>query len=188
MKASNNLIKLVSAVEIFGICLMVSAAFFFQFIMHELPCPLCLLQRLGLLGIAFGFLLNAHYHVRPSHYSLSLLAAVLTAFISLRQIALHITDPIGYGSTLFGFHMYTWVFILSLSAIIYIALIISFEHQYELHKNKQEISEGHNGKVRVFTHIIFALFITLITTNLLSTYFECGLSQCTDNPTHYLAL
>ncbi|AFJ42985.1 hypothetical protein OOM_0453 [Francisella orientalis str. Toba 04] len=46
------------------------------------------------------------YNVRPSHYALSLLAAVLTSFISLRQIALHVSDPVGFGSTVFGLPMY----------------------------------------------------------------------------------
>ena len=87
----NDLIKALSAIELMGITVTIIAAFYFQFAMDELPYPLCLLQRLGLLAIGFGFLLNIRFNICPSHYALSLLAAVFTSFVSLRQIALHVT-------------------------------------------------------------------------------------------------
>lgn len=67
----NDLIKALSAIELMGIAITIIAAFYFQFAMDELPCPLCLLQRLGLLAIGFGFylicaliyvLVIMHYH------------------------------------------------------------------------------------------------------------------------------
>jgi disulfide bond formation protein DsbB len=36
-------------------------ALFYQFAFHELPCPLCLLQRVGLFFIAFGAIMNIRY-------------------------------------------------------------------------------------------------------------------------------
>ncbi len=183
---SKDLVKIVSAIEAVGIAIIILAAFFFQFVMDELPCPLCLLQRLGLLAIGFGFLLNMRYHVRPSHYALSLLAAVFTAFVSLRQIALHVTDPIGFGSKVLGMHMYSWVFVISMVAIIYIAIIMSYPKQYEIRQEPQEISEAKNKKIRLATHAIFLIFIIVVFANVTSTFFECGLTQCPDNPTSYL--
>ncbi|MDE4990549.1 disulfide bond formation protein B, partial [Francisella tularensis subsp. holarctica] len=46
----NDLIKAISAIELMGIAITIIAAFYFQFSMDELHCPLCLLQRLGLLA------------------------------------------------------------------------------------------------------------------------------------------
>lgn len=88
----NQIIEFISIMEVFGICFIIGMAFALQLLWNDLPCPLCLLQRLGLLGIALGFLLNIRYHVRPSHYAISLLSALFTAFVALRQIALHISD------------------------------------------------------------------------------------------------
>ncbi|MED7820192.1 MULTISPECIES: disulfide bond formation protein B [unclassified Francisella] len=181
-----DLVKTVSAIEATGIAIVIIVAFFFQFVMGELPCPLCLLQRLGLLAIGFGFLLNMRFHVRPSHYALSLLAAVFTAFVSLRQIALHITDPVGFGSKILGMHMYSWVFVISMVAIIYIAIVLSYPKQYEIRQEPQEISEAKNKKIRFITHIIFLIFILVIFANVASTFFECGLSECPDTPVKYL--
>lgn len=182
----NDLIKIMSAIETGGITIFIIMAFFFQFFMDELPCPLCLLQRLGLLAIGFGFLLNMRFHVRPSHYALSLLAAVFTALVSLRQIALHVTDPIGFGSKILGMHMYSWVFVISMIAIIYIAIVMSFPQQYEIRQKPQEVSEANNNKIRIFTHIIFILFVLIIFANVTSTFFECGLHECPDNPVKYI--
>ena len=181
----NNFVKCLNAIEILAIIIVIVMAFSFQFILGELPCPLCLLQRLGLLGIAFGFLLNIRYHVRPAHYSLSLLSAILTSFVAMRQIALHINDPHGYGSAILGLHMYTWVFVLCVIAIIYIAMILSITQQYEIKSKKTKVAEAKGKKIRFFTHIVFALFIIIIAANIISTLSECGFSQCPDNPTSY---
>ena len=51
----NDLIKALSVIELMGITVTIIASFYFQFAMDELPYPLCLLQRLGLLVIGFGF-------------------------------------------------------------------------------------------------------------------------------------
>ncbi|AJI54006.1 disulfide bond formation protein B [Francisella philomiragia] len=184
----DDLIKFLSAIELTGITITIISAFYFQFIMGEIPCPLCLLQRLGLLAIGFGFLLNMRYNVRPSHYALSLLAAVLTSFISLRQIALHVSDPVGFGSTVFGLHMYTWVFVISMVAIVYIAIVMSYPDQYKINKDPNEIKEAKNNKVRALTHIVFVIFLIAIFTNVTSTFIECGVHECPDDPTSYLLL
>src|SRR3977135_2079584 len=91
-----------------AIALVLAAAFAAQLILGELPCPLCLLQRIQFAMLAIGPMLHVRYGPRPSHYALSLLAAFAGAIVSARQIFLHIMpgDP-GYGSALFGYHYYT---------------------------------------------------------------------------------
>lgn len=122
----NRIIRIINIVDVIGISLILLVAFYFQFFLGELPCPLCLLQRLGLLAIGFGFLLNIRYRPRPVHYTLSILAAFVTALVSMRQILLHIAPgDHGFGSAVFGLHMYTWVFILAVLVIIYVAIILT---------------------------------------------------------------
>jgi disulfide bond formation protein DsbB len=182
----NDFAKLLNIFDLIGITLVVAIAFIFQFVMNELPCPLCLLQRIGLLGIGFGFLLNIYFKPRPTHYALSLLAAVATSFVALRQITLHIAPgDSGYGSALFGFHMYTWVFILCIIIIIYIAIILSIPIQYRFNKNTEQKSEAKNKHIKRFGHVVFAIYVIIITANIISTLSECGLQECPDNPTAY---
>src|SRR6266702_3616442 len=97
---------------LYAVALVLAAAFAAQLVLHELPCPLCLLQRILFAMLAIGPILNIRFGPHPGHYALSLLAAIVGATVSARQILLHIMprDP-GYGSALLGYHYYTWAFI-----------------------------------------------------------------------------
>ncbi|MED7820190.1 MULTISPECIES: disulfide bond formation protein B [unclassified Francisella] len=173
--------KILSALEVIGITVIIIIDFYFQFSMHNMvkPISLILLQRLGLLAMGFGFLLNTHFHIRPSHYALSLLASVFTLLVSLKIISIHMLDPIGIGPRLFGVHMYSWVFIVSIIYIIYIAIVMSFSEQYDLHeKTSKEVSEHDNKAIRIITHIIFAIFVILAIISIGIAYHECGFGSC----------
>ncbi len=64
-----KIIKTLNAIDALGLAFLLLVAFILQIGYHELPCPLCLLQRLGVLAIAFGFLLNVQFKIRPAHYT-----------------------------------------------------------------------------------------------------------------------
>jgi len=96
---------LMNVLALYAIAGVLFAAFAMQFWLSELPCPLCLLQRVFFCAIAAGPILNLRYGPRASHYALSILAALIGASVSARQILLHILpgDP-GFGSAVFGYH------------------------------------------------------------------------------------
>src|SRR5579872_4446836 len=90
-----------NALALYGVALVLAAAFAAQLLLYELPCPLCLLQRILFALLAVGPILNVRFGPRPSHYALSLLTAVLGASVSTRQVLLHILPgDAGYGSAL----------------------------------------------------------------------------------------
>jgi disulfide bond formation protein DsbB len=94
-----------NALSLYALALVLAAAFAAQLLLHELPCPLCLLQRIQFAMLAIGPILNVRWGPRPSHYALSLLAAVVGMAFSTRQILLHIMPgDAGYGSALLGYH------------------------------------------------------------------------------------
>ena len=167
-----------NALEICGILLLLLMAFSFQFLFNELPCPLCLLQRVGFIGIACGFLLNLRFGLKPSHYAIALLFAFYTAMVALRQTALHVIPGSGsYGSAVFGLHMYTWSFIVSVIILVFTTAMLGIDKQYRsapVTTNKWIV----NG--------LFFLVAAVILSNIVAVYFECGLAQCPDNPTSYL--
>ena len=175
-----NIIKALNAIDALGLAFLLLVAFVLQIRYHELPCPLCLLQRLGVLAIAFGFLLNVEFKIRPAHYTLSLLSAILTAAICVRQIFLHVIpgDP-GYGLPLLGLHLYTWLFLLCVGVIIYISIIFSIFPQYVY--NEPSKTKG----MQLLAHVSFALVFVLSILNGISTYLECGINACPENPVKY---
>src|SRR6476660_1341632 len=108
-----------NALGLYAIGLILLAAFVFQFILGEPPCPLCLLQRVAFAALAVGPVLNLRFGPRPSHYALSLMAALAGAGIAMRQVLLHILPgDLGYGSVILGYHYYSWAFVCFVAAII----------------------------------------------------------------------
>jgi disulfide bond formation protein DsbB len=109
---SPQLARSLNVLFVLAVSLILLAAFGVQFAKGELPCPLCLLQRLAMLGVGAGALLNVRYGVRPRHYGFALASAIFGGAVAGRQVLLHIApgDP-GYGEPLLGWHLYTWSFV-----------------------------------------------------------------------------
>ncbi|HYF98220.1 MAG TPA: disulfide bond formation protein B [Coxiellaceae bacterium] len=170
--------RFLNIIEILCIALMLLLAFALQFIMHELPCPLCLLQRFGFLLASFGLLMNLRFGFHPSHYALTILSALFTAFVALRQVALHVVPGTGsYGSAVFGLHLYTWCFVIALVVVIGTTIMLGIDRQY-----------GSTDKTICkpwIMNTVFAIIAILIASNIFSVLMECGLAVCPDNPLHY---
>ena len=141
MIRTKNLMKLLNTLNVIGVALLLFFGFILQLGLDELPCPLCLLQRIGLLAMAFGFLLNIHYPIRPGHYALVIVSAFFTAVAALRQIVMNALPPHGYGYPEFGLHLYTWTFLISAATIFYTAILLSIPGQYAARQTLEHIEE-----------------------------------------------
>ncbi len=170
----------INALGLYGVAFVLAAAFGAQLLLDELPCPLCLLQRIQFAMLAIGPILNVRYGPRPSHYALSLLAALLGAAVAMRQILLHIMpgDP-GFGTAMFGYHYYTWALIGFATAALLIAIMLLFDGQFAQSDATQSTSVGPFARAAVW------LVIGLTALNVISTVLECGFRACPDNPTAY---
>jgi disulfide bond formation protein DsbB len=168
-----------NALGLCAIALVLAAAFAAQLLLGELPCPLCLLQRIQFALLAIGPVLNVRFGPRPSHYAASLLVAAAGAAFAMRQIVLHIMpgDP-GFGSALFGYHYYTWAFIGFAAAIVLIAVMLLFDRQFE-------DDSVHPVAVGAFARTGAWLVIGLTALNVISTLLECGFAACPDDPVAY---
>lgn len=169
-----------NALGLYAIAVVLAAAFAAQLLLHELPCPLCLLQRIQFALLAIGPIMNLRWGPRPSHYGLSLLAAAAGLAFSTRQVLLHILpgDP-GYGSALLGYHYYTWALIAFGAAIVLIAVMLLFDRQFEPEQSQQAEAAG------IFAAAAVWLVIALTGLNVVSTLLECGFGACPDNPVAY---
>jgi disulfide bond formation protein DsbB len=98
-----------NALGLYAVAVVLPTAFTAQFLLPELPCPLCLLQRIQFAVLAIGPIMNVRWGPRPSHYALSLLAAVAGAVFSTRQVLLHIMPgDAGYGTPLLAITTIRW--------------------------------------------------------------------------------
>jgi disulfide bond formation protein DsbB len=168
-----------NALALYGLAALLAGAFAAQFILGELPCPLCLLQRIMFALLAIGPILNIRFGLRPSHYALSLLAAVVGAAVSTRQVLLHIMPgDTGYGTALFGYHYYTWALIGFVAAIALLSLVLLFDRQFET-DTSAPVAPG------IVAHLAVWLVIAITAANVASTLLECGFKACADDPGVY---
>lgn len=72
------------------------SAFIYQCILDVHPCPLCLLQRACMIGIAAGALMNLRFGMQPAHYGVCLLFALLGKIVALRQYGAFKQPILGY--------------------------------------------------------------------------------------------
>ncbi|MGY3916358.1 disulfide bond formation protein B [Aeromonas australiensis] len=175
----NALPPLLNTIGLLGVSLTLLVAFYYQLYLSELPCPLCLLQRVGFIVAGIGFMLNLQFGARGTHYGIVIIGALTTAIIATRQVFLHILpgDP-GYGSTFLGLHFYTWSLVSALLIILAVALVLIMSDEIKL--SLPGLARG--GRIASL------LFVILIAANLASTLLECGTGPCEDNPTFYQLL
>src|ERR1700726_1107833 len=166
-----------NALGLYAVALVLAAAFSAQLVLHELPCPLCLLQRIQFAVLAIGPILNIRWGPRPSHYALSLLAAAAGAAFSTRQILLHIMPgDTGYGTALLGYHYYSLALIGFAAAIVLLAAILLFGRECEADNTAPPVAPG------AFATAAVCLVTGLTALNVVSTLLECGLRACAENP------
>jgi disulfide bond formation protein DsbB len=150
-----------------------------QLLYKDLPCPLCILQRVGFVLAGFGLALNLRFSPHPSHYALTLFGALFCGAVSIRQILLHIVPGSGaYGDAFLELHFYTWALIVFVLIILGTACMLLFDRQFER-------SAHGTGPLTGLAFIVFALFVVLVLGNGLSTFLECGVGLCPDNPIEY---
>lgn len=117
------------------VCMVLMGAFGIQFWEQEIPCPLCILQRMSMMLCALGsayVILQARSGTLTvtdfvSGYGMSILGAVCGATISTRQILIHIVPPDpGYGDPVLGLHLYTWALVVFMVVLIDSGLNLMF--------------------------------------------------------------
>jgi disulfide bond formation protein DsbB len=164
---------------------ILTGAFAVQFWLGEPPCPLCVMQRIAFMLVGLGLLhtlLRAHTTGLTSRsiavgQGMAIIGASVGALAAGRQILLHILpgDP-GFGSPVFGLHLYTWCFIAFGCQIAASAVFLIASTWLE------------DSKVQgPMTTIAAAAFVFVVVVNLVSVIAEAGFnSDLPADPTGYL--
>ena len=131
---------MIAHLNILVICAVLVGAFGGQFGQGEFPSPLCRLQRMAMmlcaLGPAYVIMKARAGEVKTTDfatgYGMSVIAGVAGAFISIRQILLHIVPPDpGYGDPVLGLHLYMWALLVFVAEIIAAGLNLVFARELE---------------------------------------------------------
>ncbi|WP_330330596.1 disulfide bond formation protein B [Streptomyces sp. NBC_00536] len=172
---------------------VVCGGLFFQFVLWEYPCPLCIVQRMFMLLAAIG----AGYIIRTglttgavtgrdymTGWGLALVALIAGSFASWRQTMLHILPgDKGFGSEVFGLHLYVWAWVLFQASVVAIGIVLAFAH------NTADRAVPEDGPYRAVG--MFALWFlgVVIAVNVVAVFFEEGFHWfLPDDPTKYRLL
>jgi disulfide bond formation protein DsbB len=157
---------------------ILTAAMTLQYVKGELPCPLCLLERVAMFGVCFGIILNFRRGFSYQNTGFSLASAILLLVIAVRQSLLDIYPRPGHeyiGSPIFGIHLPVW------SIIIALALLIAYAIKLATLGGDEYLRQAEVAEFRVVRGLASALSIYIIlicVVNLISVLLQCGLGEC----------
>lgn len=155
---------------------ILTAAMVMQYVYGELPCPLCLLQRVAMLGVCFGLMQNFRNGFSDRNLGYSLLFSVFLLVVAVRQTLLDIYPRPGHeyvGDAVLGLHMPVW------SIVIAVALITAFALKLCVigTEDGTRPPAGTSLVGRLAAALSFyVMAIALI--NFASVVVQCGLGQC----------
>lgn len=181
-----RLYLIAATANVWVLILILLMAFGVQFAEGEPPCPLCVLQRIGLMLCALGplYLLigqrDGEVAVRDvaTAGGIGILAGLFGVAASTRQVLLHIlpNDP-GFGAPVLGLHLYTWCLIAFLAHIAASGVMLI---------GTAWLSDRRIAPWR-YTGATAAALALVIVLNIFSVIAEAGLNwDLPENPTRYL--
>ena len=162
----------------FVIAGILTAAMTLQYANGELPCPLCLLERVAMLGVCFGIMLNFRHGFSYQNTGFSLLFAIVLLVIAVRQSLLDIYTRPGHeyiGSAILGIHMPVWSIIIALCLLTAYAIKLAILGGDE-YLREAELAEF--PAIRKVADILGLYVITLCMINLVSVVLQCGFGEC----------
>lgn len=157
---------------------ILSAALVIQLVAGELPCPLCLLERLCMFGIALGVVLNLRDGFSDRNTGLSLIFSVLLLIIAVRQTLLDIYPRPGHeyiGSAILGLHMPVWSVLIATATLAAFALKLAAlggDDHRQMHP-PDSFSWVHPAGA-----VLAAVILALAAANLVLVLLQCGISEC----------
>ncbi len=159
------------------IAAIMTAAMAMQYVAGELPCPLCLLQRVALFGVCFGIILTFRLGDAGRNSGLSLLFAIFLLVVSVRQSLLDIYPRPGHayiGSAVFGIHMPVWCVLIALALLVAYAVKLALLDGREA----RAIPLAEFPALARAARAAGAYVIALCAINLVSAVVQCGFDAC----------
>ncbi|MGC1445372.1 MAG: disulfide bond formation protein B [Xanthobacteraceae bacterium] len=154
---------------------ILTAAMVMQYAAGEIPCPLCLLQRVAMFGCCFGLIVQLRSDDSENGTGIALIFAVLLLVISVRQTLLDLFPRPGHeyiGTAVLGIHLPVW------SVIIAVALLLGFAIRLALFGGARNGVAAERDPLRPVAHLLGIYVIAICAINFLSVIAQCGLDQC----------
>jgi len=167
--------RLVLLLMLLALATILTAAIVLQVAFGEVPCPLCLLQRVAMFGCCFGLIHQVRAEGSERGSGVSLVFALLLLVISVRQTLLDIVPRPGHeyvGQAVFGLHMPVW------SVVIAVALLLGFAIRFALFGAPRAGAETGRSLVWRCARGLELYVVMLCVLNFVAVVLQCGLGEC----------
>jgi len=167
--------RLVLLLMLAVIAAILTMAMVLQLAFGEIPCPLCLLQRVAMLGCCFGLIQQLRAEKSQRGAGVGLVFALLLLVISARQTLLDIVPRPGHsyvGQAVFGMHMPVW------SVVIAVALLLGFAIRFALFGAPRDAAMTEGSAMRRCARALELYVVLLCAINFLAVVLQCGLGEC----------
>ncbi len=154
---------------------ILTAALVMQFAFGEIPCPLCLLQRVAMFGCCFGLLHQLSARDSERGGGIALLFALLLLVIATRQTLLDLFPRPGHayiGSAVFGIHMPIW------SVVIGVSLLLALALRLTLFGGPRLLPRTERPPLARATRLAEFYVVLICAISVAAVVLQCGLSEC----------
>lgn len=153
---------------------ILTVAMIFQYYLGEIPCPLCLLQRVAMFGVCFGIILHFRHGHSGRNDGFCMLFAMLLLIVSARQTLIDIYPRPGHsyiGSAVFGLHMPVW------SIVIAVTILLAFAVKFAVLGDPLRDPQFSPILGRL-ARLLSVYVIALCLINFASVIVQCGVDAC----------
>ena len=183
--------RLLNLIGMLGMVGILIGAFVYQFSYRELPCTLCLLQRVAMLAVAIGAAMNVVLGPAARYYGVCLVSAMFGLAISIRQSLLHInpffdkntgqptleaTANVPFGEAVMGVHLYVWGVLIFTIAILLIGLVQLIGPRSEPQTDEPRADQP-EWLLRLGS-LGVGLLVIVAGAETINVFLECGLGDC----------
>jgi disulfide bond formation protein DsbB len=154
---------------------ILTAAMALQYYDNEIPCPLCLLQRVAMFGVCFGVIVHFRHGYSARNDGVSMLFALFLTIVSVRQTLLDIYPRPGHsyiGSAVLGLHMPVW------SIVIGFAILAAFAIKFAVLGGEDWRDQPPSPALGRLARWLSLYVIAICLINLGSVMLQCGAGAC----------
>jgi disulfide bond formation protein DsbB len=157
------------------IAAILTVAMVLQYYGGEIPCPLCLLQRVAMFGVGFGIILHFRHGYSAQNTGISMLFALFLLIVSARQTLLDIYPRPGHsyiGSAVLGLHMPVW------SVVIAVAILMAFTIELTVLGGDDLRNLQRSPALGRVARLLSLYMIAIGLINFASVAVQCGVDAC----------
>jgi disulfide bond formation protein DsbB len=154
---------------------ILTTAMVLQYYGGEIPCPLCLLQRVAMFGVCFSIILHFRNGYSARNDGFAMLFALLLLIVSVRQTLLDISPRPGHGyigSTVLGLHMPVW------SVIIATAILLAFAIKFAVLGGEFPRDAQPSPTLGRVARLLGLYVVAICLINFVSVVVQCGAGAC----------